>query len=103
MPVRVSGNRRAIEQYGFVRGNGGNLLALWLPGVAEERGRTESAADVTQTTVDIFFVKGSKAMGGSIVDLLNGTEKPLDVESTEDGIVIRKMRLQDWPLIIRIN
>jgi len=101
LPVRVSGHRRAIEQYGLACGNGENLLALWLPGVAEERGRTESAADVTQNTVDIF-VKGSKAKGG-IVDRLNGTEKPLDVESTEDGIVIRKMHLQDWPLIIRIN
>ena len=52
-------------------------------------------------TTDIL-IKGVKGQGATIIDVLNGSEKPLNVEQTPDGVALRKIRIQNWPLIIRI-
>lgn len=101
-PVRISSDRQEIEHYAFVRGNGEKLMALWLRGAADEQGRTDSNTDTTQATADVF-IDGIKVDGPTIVDLLNGTEKPLRVESRSNGMTIRKIRVQNWPLIIRLK
>ncbi len=96
LPVIFTDKRRAVEHYGFVRGNGEKLLAFWLPGIAEERG---GEAAVLPTDI---VIKGVKDRGATIIDVLNGTETPLNVEPRGDGVVARKVRVQDWPLIIRL-
>jgi len=49
-----------------------------------------------------ILIKGVKGDGATIIDTLNGTEKPLNVERTSDGVALRKVNVQDWPLIIRL-
>ena len=73
------------------------MLAFWLPGVSEVRGG--KAASLTTDVV----IKGAKGGGATIIDVLNGTEKPLNVEPTSEGIVLRKIHVQDWPLILRLR
>ncbi len=96
LPVTFSDKRREVEHYGFVRSHGEKLLAFWLPGIAEVRGRKPASM-----TTDVV-IKGAKGEGATIIDVLNGTEKPLKVEATSEGIVLRKIRVQSWPLIIRL-
>jgi hypothetical protein len=47
-------------------------------------------------------IKGAKGEGATIIDVLNGTETPLKVEQTSEGIVLRKIRVRNWPLLIRL-
>ncbi len=96
IPVTFTDNRRQVEQYAFVRGNGEKLVAFWLAGITETR--TGSAGHLVTDVV----IKGAKGEGATIIDVLNGTEKPLKVEPTSEGIVLRKIRVQSWPLIIRL-
>ena len=96
LPVTFGDKRREVEHYGFVRSNGEKLLALWLPGVAEERGRGSA------TLPTDVVIKGAKGQGATIIDVLNGTEKPLQVESSADGLVLRKICVQNWPVIIHL-
>jgi hypothetical protein len=94
VPVTFSDSRRRVESYGFVRENGEKLIAFWLPGVSEERGGVTFATDLT--------IKGGPGQAATIIDVLDGTEKPLNVEMSSDSMVIRGIRVQDWPLIIRL-
>jgi len=96
LPVAFSNDRREVTHCGFLRGNGERLLALWLPGVAEERGEegTFLATDVV--------LKGVKGRNASIIDVLNGTEQPLVADQSAEGMLFRNIRVQEWPLIIRV-
>jgi len=49
-----------------------------------------------------ILIKGVKGQGGTIIDTLNGTEKPLNVERMSDGVALRKINVQNWPLIVRL-
>jgi hypothetical protein len=95
VPVTFSDTRRPVESYGFVRSNGEKLVAFWLPGVSVERGADTFVTDVT--------IKGAPGLNASIIDTLNGTEKPLSVERSRYAIVIKKIHVQDWPLMIRVS
>jgi len=94
VPVEFSDTRRPVESYGFARGNGEKLVAFWLTGVNQQHGAESLVTDMT--------IEGSPAMNASIIDTLNGTEKPLIVQHRADAIVIKKIHVQDWPLIIRM-
>jgi len=95
VPVTFSNPRRQVVSYGFARGTGEKLVAFWLPGVSEERSGVRFVTDIT--------IKGSQAQGATIIDVLDGIETPLNIERTTDGFVVRKIHVQDWPLIIRAN
>jgi hypothetical protein len=90
----LNGDRREIESYAFVRNGGERLIAFWLPGVAEEHPGYTVKADLA--------LKGSSGEGATIIDVLDGTEQPLQVQRTGDGIILRNLRVQSWPLIIRL-
>ena len=96
LPVTFSDKRREVEHYGFVRSTDEKLLAFWLPGIAEVRGGKPASM-----TTDVV-IKGAKGRSATIIDVLNGTEQELKVEPTAEGIVIRKIHVQNWPLIIRL-
>ncbi len=89
-----SGNRREIESYGFARKNGEKLIAFWLPGVAEERAGYTVSADLV--------LKGQSGAGATIIDVLNGTEQPLQVERKAEGSIVKGLHLMSWPLIVRL-
>ncbi len=96
LPMTFSDKRRSVEYYGFSRSNGEKLVAFWLSGLMEE-----PTGNTGVFSTDIL-IKGVKGQGATIIDLLNGTEKPLNVERTSDGEVLRKIKVQNWPMIIRL-
>jgi len=91
------GSSRVVEHYGFVRNGGEKLIAFWLPGYTDENGR-----DHAYLTVDLD-VEGVSSEGASIVDVLNGVEKPLKADRMSRGTVIRKLKVRSWPLIVRLH
>jgi len=93
LPATFS-SRREIESYGFARKNGEKLLAFWVPGVAEERAGYTVNADLA--------LKGYSGEGATVIDVLDGTEQPLQVERSVEGIIVRNLRVPSWPLIIRL-
>jgi hypothetical protein len=81
----------------FAKGiNGEKLVAFWLSGLMEE---PPGNAGVLATDI---LIKGVKGEGATIIDTLNGTEKPLNVERTSEGVALRKIKVQNWPLIVRL-
>jgi hypothetical protein len=94
--VTFSDKRREVTAYGFERSGGEKLVAFWLPGLMRQLGEEEG---VLPTDV---VIKGVKGEGATIIDVLNGTEQPLRVERTAEGVVVPKVHVQDWPLIIRL-
>ncbi len=87
-------SRREIESYGFTSKNGEKLIAFWVPGVAEERTGYVTNADLA--------LKGVTGEGATIIDVLDGTEQPLRVSRTNDGVTVRNLHAQSWPVIIRL-
>ena len=94
LPVTFSSSQRPVESYGFTRPDGQKLVAFWLSGVSKAAGSDPLVTDVT--------IKDAQGLNPSIIDTLDGVEKPLVVERTDDGLAIRKVHVQDWPLIIRL-
>jgi len=94
--VAFSDQRRPVQSFGFTRSNGEKLVALWLAGLMEE---PAGSAGVFRTDI---LIKGVKGEGATIIDTLNGTEKALNVERTSDGVALRKVNVQNWPLIVRL-
>ena len=96
IPVTFGDTRRKVQYFGFTRSTGEKLVALWLSGLMEE-----PAGSAGDFTTDVL-IKGVKGQGATIVDTLNGTELALNVEQTADGVALRKVNIQDWPLIVRL-
>jgi hypothetical protein len=96
IPVSFSDQRRSVDSYGFTRSNGEKLVAFWLSGLMEE-----PAGNAGVLATDIL-IKGVKGEGATIIDTLNGTEKALKVERTSEGVTLRKIHVQNWPLIVRL-
>jgi hypothetical protein len=61
----------------------------------------EPAGNAGVLATDIL-IKGVKGEGATIIDTLNGTEKALKVERTSEGVTLRKIHVQNWPLIVRL-
>lgn len=85
------------EVWTFERGSGTYLVAIWMPGRAEDC--------VNDTEVDIFLpdIRVGHAIG---IDILNGRKQGLTIEHDEHRTVLRRMLLKDFPIFIvlsRIN
>jgi len=96
LPVTFTDQRRSVQYFGFTRSNGEKLVAFWLSGLMEE-----PAGNAGVLATDIL-IKGVKGQGATVIDTLNGTEKPLNVEQTADGVALRKVNVRNWPLIVRL-
>jgi len=87
---------RIVEQYGFRRGRE-LLVAFWRPGLAAEIGK-----DFVSVTVDVS-VKSPTARQATLIDVLNGTETPLNVSRLGNNLLIAKVHAESWPRILRIS
>lgn len=96
LPVTFTDKRRSVDYYGFKRSNGEKLLTFWLSGLMDD---PVGSTGVFSTDILINDVIGQ---GATIIDMLNGTEKPLNVERTSDGVALRKIKVQNWPVVIRL-
>ncbi len=96
VPVTFGDPRRSVQHFGFTRSNGEKLVALWLSGLMEE-----PAGSAGDFSTDVL-IKGVKGQGATIIDTLNGSETALNVEQTPEGVALRKVNIQNWPLIVRL-
>jgi hypothetical protein len=78
--------------YTLAKGNE-KAVAVWLTGSVGD----EDPA--VQTDIIIPGQKFSKAIG---VDIINGTEQQLVIETKDNDTVIKAILLKDWPLIIKL-
>jgi hypothetical protein len=91
IPVEIAPAASGIEVWGFRRGNGERLLALWRRG----RPADESAG----TRIDVT-VKHDGIGAARIVDPLNGREQTLVLASRKDGATIAGVLVPDFPIFI---
>lgn len=85
-----------VKQYGFRRGRE-QLLAFWRPGYAGENG-----TDYVSVIVDVS-IKLPAAKQAMLIDVLNGTETPLNVSRLGNNLLISKVHAESWPRILRIS
>jgi hypothetical protein len=97
LPVTFTNRWRQIQSCGFILPNGEKLIAFWLPGDFDEHD------DGGSTLITGVVIKGEQSRGASIIDILNGTERPLNGKSTSDSVLFEGIHAQGWPLIIRLT
>ena len=85
-----------VEQYGFRRGRE-LLIAFWRPGITGENGK-----DFVSVTVNVS-VKSPTANQATLIDVLNGTETPLNISRLGNNLLIAKVHAESWPRILRIS
>jgi hypothetical protein len=95
-PVPVNSPRGLVEQYGFQQGKE-RIIAFWLPGKADENGN-----DFAPLVLDVS-IQVPNARQATLIDVLNGTETPLNVNHSASGLVIPKVYAQSWPRLLRIS
>jgi len=82
-----------IAHYAFSLPNGDRLLALWNDGVASE--------DDPGVITDLTF-RGGSAARVTAIDILNGVQQPLQTTTQGNDLVVRSIRLRDYPLLLRL-
>lgn len=85
-----------VEQYGFRRGRE-LLIAFWRPGITGENGR-----DYVSINVNVS-VKSPAANQATLIDVLNGTETPLNIKRVKNDLLISNVHAESWPRILRIS
>jgi hypothetical protein len=94
MAVEIESAATNIRSYGFSLPDGDKLFALWTDGMA-----VDSDAGVSATLV-FSSLSAEKAVG---IDVLNGFEEELIVETGNGDLVIRNLLVKDYPVIIRLT
>lgn len=80
--------------YAFNVDGKGLLVAVMMPGSSDNDFSRYRQSDIT--------VKNYRASAIRGIDLINGTEQDLRYEQRGDDVVIRGMRIQDYPLILSL-
>ena len=70
------------------------MVAAWIPENTTD-GIVEATTDVT--------VPGVHAKEAWVIDILNGTEQKLIFTSDQDDTVIRRLRIKDYPTVLRLT
>ena len=83
-----------FETFTLKRGDGELMVAAWIPGNTTD-GIVEATTDVT--------VPGVHAKEAWVIDILNGTEQKLIFSSDQDDTVIRRLRIKDYPTLLRLT
>jgi hypothetical protein len=81
-----------IKSYTFILSNGDGLVALWTDG---------AAVDFDPGVRATLTLPGSSAEGVTGIDVLNGFEQKLVTEMENGNLVIRNLRIKDYPIILR--
>ena len=83
-----------IEVRSFGYPNRDKLLAIWL--------RQEGVDDFPGVEGDLTLPDFARALTTSL-DVLNGFEQTLETLASEDGLILRDIRVRDYPLLIRLS
>ena len=93
LPVEVQTTITGVVSYTFALPDGGYLVALWNDGVAAEEDAGVNA------TLTLPGLAGQAAVG---MDPLHSLAQPLNVEDDGQALVIRNLRVKDYPLLVRV-
>jgi hypothetical protein len=83
-----------MTSYGFTLPSGDRRVALWSDG---------AAADSTPGTSTTLTIDGEAGRRAVAIDVLYGYEQPLVTATDGDALVIRDLRVLDYPIIIRTS
>ncbi len=84
-------NPMEVRSFGYP--NGDKLLAIWL--------RQEAVDDFPGVEGNLTLSETARAVATGI-DVLSGFEQTLETQASEGGLVLRDIRVRDYPLLIRI-
>ena len=94
MAVQFSANEK-LEWYSFRRGRNERVLAVWIPGRAQDGASSEVRTDIL-----LPDVKVKKAWA---IDVLNADVRQLAAKHESGKALLKGMRIHDWPLIVRLE
>ncbi len=94
LPVKIETTAPSVRRYSFALPNGDRLVALWTDGVGVEHDPG------VRSVVICPELDASKVVG---IDVLGGFEQELRFEKSGNGIIIRNLRVKDYPLLLRIT
>jgi len=94
LQIDVRSDAKNVVHYNFILPNGDRLIVLWNDGAAvdEDPG--------IPSTVIIPRFGGWKATG---IDVLNGFEQKMNVETEKSDLIINDFLLKDYPIFIRMS
>jgi hypothetical protein len=94
MAVQFSANEK-LEWYSFRRGRNERVLAVWIPGRAND--------DASKEVLTDMVLAGLKVRKAWAIDVLNGDTHQLAVKHESGNALLKGMRIHDWPLIVRLE
>ena len=94
LKVTFSNKEKRFTNFNFSLPGGVSLVGLWLPGKS-----VDTHPGIT-TDVLVEKIKAARVVG---IDVLNGTEQDLEWSVTENGTQIQRLRVKDYPMLIRIE
>jgi hypothetical protein len=92
--VEIKSEATNIESYAFSLSNGDKLVALWTDGVAVDEDPGVNA------TLTIPSLLAQKVIG---IDVLEGYQQDVVASNNDGNLVIKNLKVRDYPLILRIK
>ena len=93
LPMQVQSGATNIETYTFALPGGSRLAAIWTDG--------EAADDDLGVSATLTF-PGLSVQGVIGVDILNGFEQELIINTKNGGLVVGNLLVKDYPIILRL-
>ena len=93
-PIEIQGSVEDLVSYTFTFPDGKRMVALWTNGVAVDNDPGVAA------TLILHGYTASDAIG---IDILNGLEQELMVETANGETTINNLLIRDYPILIRLN
>lgn len=94
LPVTIQSEATNIKSYGFTLPNGDNLFALW---------NDDVAVDYDPGIPASLVFPGRAGQKAIAIEVLNGYEQQLTTDAEGEGLVIRNLLVQDYPIILRFT
>lgn len=92
--AEFSNKEKSFETVGLRSGNGDLLLAIWIPGRADD--------DSPGIATDVTFpdTQFQQAIG---IDILNGGEQVLQLSKNEGKSILKGVLIRDYPIVIKLH
>ena len=92
--AEFSNKEKSFETVGLRSGNGDLLLAVWIPGRADD--------DSPGIATDVTFpdTQFQQAIG---IDILNGGEQVLQLSKNEGKSILKGVLIRDYPIVMKLH
>jgi hypothetical protein len=91
-PVQCTSAEHGFESWTFGRSSGEHMLALWHPGIADDR-----FGDAV-TDIVLPGIRAQRVVG---IDVLNGREQDLDSSLDGNSTILKGILVKDCPIVLR--